>query len=384
MDAITPVKGPTPGQLALARAIPNNVGMAPTERSTVPAFVYTDPARYAQERARLFGRLAVPVGVSALLPEPGMVVTHDGYGVPILLTRDSRREARAFMNVCRHRGTRLVETTGPTKTPRLVCPYHAWTYGLDGRLVGLPRAETFPGLDKGTHGLVPLPTREAGGIIWVGLDREHDPDFGLVVGELTEDLDALEIGDMYLYARNTHDVAANWKLIMDAFLEPYHVQRLHSSTIGPFFADSVTVGDLIGPHARSAVGRVDFVEAAGLQELGALRRAVTYAYSIFPGCVVIASPDYVNVMVLMPQNEGRTLVEDFMLIPEPPANEKAEDHWQRSFELLDGGVFGREDFGAATLGQRGLSAGVLDRIELGGLEQGIRRFHDTVEDYLRA
>jgi glycine betaine catabolism A len=378
MDAITPLKGPTPGQLALARAIPGHKP-PPAVTSTVRAAVYTSPERFAAEQAMVFRRFPLALMPSALLPEPGMAVPHDGYGVPLLVTRDSRREARVFMNVCRHRGTRLVEGGEAAKCPRLVCPYHAWTYALDGKLVGLPRPESFPALDKSAYGLVPMPAIEAGGLIWVGLDRAAPPSFADVTGELADDLDALELGDMHLYKRRTHDVRANWKLIIDAFSESYHVTRLHAETIGKFFADSVTVGDMIGPHSRSAVGRVAFVEAAGLTDLGALRGAVTFAYNTFPNTVIIASPDYVNVMVLMPKAADRTLVEDFMLIPEPPATEKAEDHWRRSFELLDGGVFAREDFRAAALGQEGLSTGAVPEILIGGLEQGIRRFHDLVD-----
>jgi len=97
----------------------------------------------------------------------------------------------------------------------------------------------------------------------------------------------------------------------------------------------------------------------------------------------VPSPDYVNVMVLMPQAHNRTLVEDFMLIPEEPTTDKARDHWERSWNLLDGGVFASEDFRAAELGQQGLSTGVVPDLTLGTLEQGIRRFHETVQQALR-
>jgi hypothetical protein len=95
--------------------------------------------------------------------------------------------------------------------------------------------------------------------------------------------------------------------------------------------------------------------------------------------VIVVSPDYVNLMTLMPQAVDRTLVEDFMLIPEPPGTEEEEAHWLKSWTLLDEGTFGGEDFRAAALGQNGLSSGAIDEVTLGTLETGIRHFHDEVE-----
>ena len=367
---------PTAGQLELARRIVAGEPMEGRGVTSVPAEAYIDPARFERERVRLFERLAMPIAPSALLPEPNMAVAHDGFGMPLLLTRDKKGEAHVFWNVCRHRGTRLVEAGEPRKCPRIICPYHAWAYAADGRLAAVPRPDTFPGLDKADHGLKPLPSIEAGGLIWFA--RHEGADFSDAQA-LAPEFDAFGLAGHHLYRRRVHDVAANWKLIMDAFLESYHVPRLHADTIARFFTDGVTVGDSIGLHQRSAVGRTDYLARIDHHDWTALRAVITFAYQLFPATVMIMSPDYVNLMVLMPQAVDRTLVEDFMLIPEPPRTAEEIDHWERSWALLDEGVFGNEDYRAAALQQAGLASGSLAELTIGTLETGIRHFHELVE-----
>ena len=171
--------------------------------------------------------------------------------------------------------------------------------------------------------------------------------------------------------------------MMDAFLESYHVQRLHAATIGPFFQDGVSTSDRLGPHRRSPVGRAIDAEAVRAQDWPTLRRAITYGCQIFPDAVLIVSPDYVNLTVLVPQAHDRVLVKDFMLIPEPPGprdeGDRARAHWEKSWALLDGGVFASQNFRAAALGQQGLASGSLDRLTLGTLETGIRASRNGVE-----
>jgi glycine betaine catabolism A len=372
---------PTTGQRALAQQIADGCLRESDKVLTVPARVYTDPDHFAAEKAALFDVMPQVIAPSVLLPEPGMAVPHDGTGRPLLITRDKAGKAHVFLNVCRHRGTRLVEGVETCKVPKLICPYHAWSYGLDGTLSGIPRAETFPGFDKGTHGLVELPSCEAGGLIWFAPVAAKDGVFA-DAHTLGADFDALGLPGLHLFARRTHDVQGNWKLVCDAFLESYHVLRLHANTIGPFFKDGVSAGDMIGPHHRSTVGRAAELAEINLDDLTALRAAMTFTYQLFPATQIVVSPDYVNVMVIMPQSVNRTLVEDFMLIPEAPRTEKAHDHWQRSWDLLDGSTFGNEDFRAAALGQQGLESGAIDHITLGTLESGIHRLHETIAAFL--
>ena len=369
---------PTEGQLALARRLASG---APTEGDAitqVPASVYTDPARFAAEKARLFDRLPTVIAPSALLPENNLAVAHDGFGIPLLLTRDRQGVAHVFWNVCRHRGTRLIEGGDVAKCPRIVCPYHAWTYTPDGALAALPRPDTFPGMNKADHHLLELPNVEAGGLIWFARAAN---DFADAIG-LAPEFDAFDLASHHLFRRRTHDVASNWKLIMDAFLEGYHVQRLHAQTIARFFTDGISVADQLGIHQRSAVGRNEYLHEIDHEHWPELRAVITFAYQLFPATVMIMSPDYVNLMVLMPQDVGRTLVEDFMLIPQPPQSDEEIEHWEKSWALLDEGVFGGEDYRAAALGQSGLSSGSLETLTLGTLETGIRKFHDQVEKTL--
>ena len=366
---------PTEGQLNLARLLASGEGTRGKGVTKIPASVYTDPARFADEKEKLFDRLPTVIAPSALLPEPNMAVAHDGFGLPLLLTRDKDGRAHVFWNVCRHRGTRLVESNEVVKSPRIVCPYHAWTYTAGGALAGMPRPDTFPGLDKSQHSLRALPSCEAGGLIWFA---REPADFSGAEA-LAAEFDAFDLAGHHLYRHRVHDVASNWKLIMDAFLEGYHVQRLHAQTIARFFTDGVSVADSIGIHQRSAVGRTEYLARIDHQDWPALRSVITFAYQLFPATVMIMSPDYVNLMVLMPQSVDRTLVEDFMLIPEPPQTPEERDHWERSWTLLDEGVFGGEDYRAAALGQNGLASGSLAEITLGTLESGIFHFHEQVE-----
>ena len=379
MDAPAKSTSPTPGQLALAERLASGGEMLGDGIVRLPAALYTDEARFAAEQERLFARLPLVLGPSAMLPSPRTALAHDGYGVPLIVSRDSEGQIHVLANACRHRGTRLVEGTGIVPAKRIVCPYHAWAYMPDGALAGLPRADCFPGLDKDAMGLRRFPATESGGLIWFAQDPSADfaPSHALA-----PDLDAFGLPGLRLYRRRTHEVAANWKLIVDAFLESYHVQRLHAQTIAPFFADGITVADRIGPHQRAAVGRTDYLGRIDRGDWRQLRTAMTFTYHLFPNTILVMSPDYVNILTCWPQAVGRTLVEDIMLTPAPPRDAEEERHWDKSWTLLDQGTFAAEDFRAAALCHQGLSSGLVEDITLGTLEHGLAEFHAMIETAL--
>ena len=371
---------PTAGQMVLAEAIAGGEQTLGSGIERIDSKVYLDPVRFDAEMSRLFAVVPLVLAPSALL-SPETAIAHDGYGVPLIVSRDQSGAAHALANVCRHRGTRLISPDGDSPIParRIVCPYHAWTYRPDGSLVGIPRAECFPGLVLESTALSTFPSHECGGLIWFA--KSDRADFA-AADSVAGDFDAFNFAGQYLYKRRTHAVAANWKQLIDAFLEAYHVQRLHAASIAPFFADGITVADRIGDHQRAVVGRAEYLAAIDRADLAALRRAVTFTYHLFPNTIVVVSPDYINILVVMPQSVGHSLVEDFMLIPERPDTAEAEAHWRRSWDLLDGTAFAEEDFRAAELCQKGMASGLAGDVMLGTLEAGIADFHARVDRFL--
>ena len=174
MDAPLKSTRPTPGQLALAELLASGGEMLGEGIARLPASPYIDEDRFVTEQDRLLARVPLVLGPSAMLPSPRTAVAHDGYGVPLIVSRDGSGQVHVHANACRHRGTRLVEGTEVVPAARIVCPYHAWAYKPDGALAGLPRADCFPGLDKSAMSLLAFPAVESGGLIWFSRDPQVD------------------------------------------------------------------------------------------------------------------------------------------------------------------------------------------------------------------
>lgn len=350
--------------------------------ATRPNAIFTGQERFDREQSQIFRRYPVPVTLSALLPDPGTVVAHDGYGIPLLVSRTKSGEVKAFINACQHKGSKLLEDCEVRRQGRITCPYHAWTYAIDGKLIGVARAEAFANLDKNERNLVELPAKEWGGVIYVQLNRDIAPDWAQLSDQVAEDFVSLGIPKAHVYGRKTFDLKANWKVVLEPFLEGYHVQRLHAASIGKLFVDAPNIVDLFGANVRQLSGRVGYEPAMLDEDPNAnIHKLITHAYTAFPNCVVVTSQYYTSVMLLMPRGPDRTVVDYFMLTPGPATTDKAKEVFERSFKLiLD--VFGGEDFRAAEISQQGLGAGVPANTIYCGLETNIVRFYDAIESLL--
>ncbi|HVE82231.1 MAG TPA: aromatic ring-hydroxylating dioxygenase subunit alpha [Myxococcales bacterium] len=340
----------------------------------IPLSRYLGEEELAWEREALFRRLPLVVAHASELGGPGACLPLDVAGVPVLLTRDASGTARAFLNACRHRSTRLA--SGPCEIRKaLVCPYHAWTYGLDGTLIHVPHAEAFP--ESARANLVQLPLAERHGLLWVTPSPGDSPP-GLLEGtaEVGEELEALGLPGHVLFRRATSTRRANWKLIAEAFLEAYHVARLHRDTLYPFFVDSVAITERAGDHIRSATARRAAREAPAGTPLFDL---VTLSYFLFPNTTVIFHPDFASVITYCPLAPDRLQWHHSMLVPRAPDTEKAQLHYERAYQLIEEQVFAREDLFIAEEMQAGMAARAGPDLVFGGLETAVHWFHDTIE-----
>ena len=381
---ITRLRDLTESQQESIRRIPaeRDIVISPLAASR-PNAIFTSRERFDLEQRSIFRRYAVPVAPSALLPEPGSVVAVEAYGLPLLVSRTRADEIKVFINACQHKGAKLVEDCAVHKQGRLVCPYHAWTYGIDGKLVGIARAETFDGIVKSERGLKELPSRVWGGVVYAQIDG-GEPDFSQLHDQIDGDFSALGIPDAHVYDRKVFDIKANWKVVLEPFLEGYHVQRLHAASIGALFTDASSITDVFGANVRQVSGRAGYEPSMIDEDVDAnIHKLVTYAYTAFPNVVLVASQYYISIMILMPRDVDHTTVHYYMLTPEAATSPKVEDVFKRSYDLIIS-VFGGEDFRAAEITQAGLSAGVPENIAYCGLESTIVSYYDQLEALLDA
>ena len=301
---------------------PAKVGVPDGLIRTLPGNHYTDPEIFAREQRHIFEASWFAAAWLADLPGPGSFRTVQVGTESVLLMRDRRGSLGAFLNVCRHRGARLcTEPAGRTRNA-VRCMYHAWTYGLDGKLIAAPNMNAIADVDRTEFGLRRVPLREWLGSAWVCL-VERPPSFEeTVIGAVTERLgdastvQAWRIDQLVLGKRIVYDVAANWKLIIENFMECYHCATIHPelTEVLPEFADGYAAQYYVGHGAQFADGVAGFTVdgRAGFETLAGIDAAHDrryYAVTINPQVFLNLVPDHVIVHRMYPVSVDRTIVE---------------------------------------------------------------------------
>ncbi|MEM1410977.1 MAG: SRPBCC family protein [Pseudomonadota bacterium] len=350
-----------------------------SEVSQSPVDIYTDPDRFQRERDSLLRTTPQPLAHACELPEAGSFLRRDLAGLPVLLTRDREGVVHAFLNVCRHRGTRLVDEDRGCRH-RFSCPYHAWTWDNRGNFVGAPHLEQgFPDLDRDATGLRRLGCTERHGFLWVTAGSESAPDVDVFVAGLAPDFQAFDADALHLAFEEERNWAVNWKILVEGGIEAYHFRVAHRDTIAPYFHDNLSSYRRFGPHLRSVLAKrtlTDLPEQP--QERWRLREHAQLLYSLFPSSVFLVQADHVAWVQIQPLGAASTNVRISTLVPSDRL-ETSEDqaHWEKNHGItvktLD------EDFVIGERIQAGLESGANEHLTFGRFEGALAVFNQTVE-----
>ncbi|GLR68574.1 ring-hydroxylating oxygenase subunit alpha [Acidocella aquatica] len=350
----------------------------------VPVKNYTDPEIFERELDLIFKRLPLLAALTIEMPKPGDFKTLSMVGKPVLLTRGKDGVARAFLNVCTHRGNKLaMEKTG--NCSRFSCAYHAWTYSNDGRLLGIAERAKFGEVDTSTLNLTALPCQEVAGLIFVTLTPGVEMDMPAFLGGMLEDLEGQKFKDWY-YVGSKEIEGANWKIAYDGYLEGYHFSAAHPKTIAPRSYTNIMHFDIFGPHMRVGYPTFSIGKLKDLprEEWGQHENdGYDFVRTLFPNVSIFVAPELTQIAQLLPgptAAENRTVLH--YLAKVAPVNEEEEARLQ-SFSQFIRDVVNEEDYMLGLKVQEGLASGALDHVVFGRNERGNQVFHKWVDYYLR-
>ena len=309
------------------------VPLIPTER-------YVDPAFHALERERVFARSWLFVGHESEWPGSGSYRQYSRSGSPIVVVRGEDTQLRAFYNACRHRGAPVTRDVCGTAR-RLTCQYHSWSYGTDGELKAVPDARSFAGLDTGELGLVPVRCESWEGWVFVNEDPDAQP-LTEYLGPICDQMVEIDGPSMRLVGTQTHHLACNWKLMVDAFLEVYHVRTVHPDNAALLYDDqATTVAMLPNGHSRLTVDKREELRDFPMvspefdtRSVPLLWRQTSTSFGIFPNLVVPMDTGAFTFLCMWPVDVGTTELELRWYAPAWEGDEVPEDHRFR-MELFD-------------------------------------------------
>jgi len=341
---------------------------------TLPQRYFVSPEMFAKEQAEIFAKEWLLVGHQNQLKKSGDFFLATIAGESLIVVRDQKSEVRAFYNVCRHRGTRLKEEAcGHSST--IQCPYHAWTYALDGRLIGAPHMDDVPGFDKSDYALHRVNLGVWEGFIFVNLADSGPLTSILSQRERRKGDESVSLKDWFapLKGKFSHwnmsilqpakrieyDVRANWKLMFENYSECYHCPGVHPQLqkVSPYDSaeNDLREGPFLGGFMKINPGKSLTMSgnacAAFVGKIENLQQV--FYYSIFPNMLLSLHPEYVMVHQLWPQSPERTsIVCDWFFHPE--AFERQDFKPQDAIEFWD--MVNKQDWHVCELSQQGISS----------------------------
>jgi phenylpropionate dioxygenase-like ring-hydroxylating dioxygenase large terminal subunit len=334
-----------------------------------PVENYRSTARLQAETDLVLRKTFAAFCPSAALPETGSFIARDAAGRPIVAVRGADGVVRAFQNVCRHRGMRLAPEQG--RSNAFVCSYHGWTYDLNGCLHNVPHESGFPGLDKSQHGLAALTAVERNGIVFVNqsVDDQSDEASSAQLGELPALIDT----SWKLHAISTRETEANWKIVLEGFLEGYHIRTTHGGSFYQYGYDNLNVIEHFGQHSRVTF---PFRRIEKLAPLPAEKRKVlgyaTFVYHLFPNALITVLSNHINLIVLEPLDTERTRLVTYTLVDGTDMAAALKD-----MEYTKAG--GAEDTAVVCAIQHGVTSSANQYFTFGRFESAIVHFHQALE-----
>ncbi len=347
-------------RLKIARRIVEHLSNNTSDLAPAPmrndVSVYTDPARHAAERQKLFRETPVVACLSRDIPDPGSYRVFDETGVPIVVVRGQDGNVRAFLNICSHRGARLVrEDSGTAKL--FTCWFHGWSFDSQGKSIGVPERERFADTCKD---LVSVPAAERCGLVFVQATPGSHMDIDAHLGTFAPELEILGLGEAEAVKSKPLPVKSNWKYALDTYGEGYHFAALHKKTLAPYFRSDITVYDRFGPHHRvnflsrdmeAWVGKPE--SEWGAAELGGI-------HYVFPNTIIFVGSvrpgfRYVTTFRHFPgENVGETVTYKSIYAPKgvnsPEYRKEVEDAFDATAHVVE-----TEDYVTAAEGWRNLT-----------------------------
>lgn len=343
--------------------------------------IWKEPVRnyYSQERfdaeIALLRKSPIPYCPSAGLPENGSYIARRASGTPLLVVRGEDGVVRAFINACKHRGMKVADGSG-CKKKAFVCPYHAWAYGLNGKLKNIPGQEAFPNLDNDNLGLSEISAIEKGGIVYVMQE-------GKIEDHMLENaIDFFEPEQkMFSYGEVVDE--ANWKLLTETLLEGYHIKSLHKDTFYPFGLDNINLVETSGPNSRvifpfKRIEKIRHIEPNERK----LNGVATSVFHLFPNASVSILSKHSSLTIMEPLSPSSVKIVSY-LVYNPKLNGKEislEDAEKDAKFVNESGQ--SEDREAARAIQETVTTSANSYLTFGFFEKAIVNFHQHLTSSL--